>query len=168
MNLPRKNYEDVQVGFIGSSNQLRMVSDHQMDAFINLLRQRYQDHPDWFRSDRMCFLDHLFSRQWRASYPDFKSDLGDVSGLGRRLHGGREIIMQRDTFFLPIYEAGDCGVFALKYNECHALGMDFPKAFSSRNGKAIREKMAVDIYQELPMCHDWENQDNDENTGAYD
>ncbi|CAF1827951.1 unnamed protein product [Brassica napus] len=64
---------------------LEWLTDHQMDAFINLLRQRYQDHPQHFRSDRMCFLDHIFSRQWRASYPDFKSGNGDANGLGRRL-----------------------------------------------------------------------------------
>ncbi|KAL0887331.1 hypothetical protein Bca101_011314 [Brassica carinata] len=75
---------------------------------------------------------------------------------------------ERQLVGVPQCRAGDCGVFALKYIECHALGMDFPKAFSSRNGKAIREKMAVDIYQELPMCHEWENQDNDENLGTYD
>ncbi|CAG7875644.1 unnamed protein product [Brassica rapa] len=61
---------------------LEWLTDHKMDAFINLLRQRYQDHPQHFRSDRMCFLDHIFSRQWRASYPDFKSDTGDANGLG--------------------------------------------------------------------------------------
>ncbi|KAL0877702.1 hypothetical protein Bca101_027408 [Brassica carinata] len=239
---------------------LEWLSDHQMDAFINLLRQLYQDHPDWFRSDRMCFLDHVFSRQWRASYPDFKSDLGDVNGLGRRLPGGawnyhageipsicqsmkvwgvdvddiyapvnykndhwldiwisipkRHIVVwdsiikhirpeqldevmepfitmvpyllvecaisdeqraqytlepytyERQLVGVPQCRAGDCGVFALKYIECHALGMDFPKAFSS--WKAIRKKMAVDIYQQLPMRHEWENQDNDENLGTYD
>ncbi|CAF1931568.1 unnamed protein product [Brassica napus] len=64
---------------------LEWLTDHQMDAFINSLRQRYQDHPQHFRSERMCFLDHIFSRQWRASYPDFKSDKGDANGLGRRL-----------------------------------------------------------------------------------
>ncbi|KAG2251592.1 hypothetical protein Bca52824_081728 [Brassica carinata] len=37
-----------------------------------------------------------------------------------------------------------------------------------RNGKTIREKMAVDIFQELSMCHEWENQDNDENLGTYE
>ncbi|CDY09051.1 BnaC08g10050D [Brassica napus] len=64
---------------------LEWLTDHQMDAFINLLRQRYQDHPQHFRSERICFLDHIFSWQWRASYPDFKSDKGDANGLGRRL-----------------------------------------------------------------------------------
>ena len=36
----------------------------------------------------MCFLDHVFSQQWRASYPDFKSDAPDANGLGRTLPGG--------------------------------------------------------------------------------
>ncbi|KAL0662241.1 hypothetical protein Bca4012_099078 [Brassica carinata] len=134
---------------------LEWLTDHQMDAFINLLRRRYQDHPQHFRSERMCFLDHIFSRQWRASYPDFKSDKGDANGLGRRLP-------------VPRCRAGDCGPFTLKYIECHALGMEFPKALCPRNGKTIREKMAVDIFQELSMCHEWENQDNDENLGTYE
>ncbi|CDY23130.1 BnaC09g18840D [Brassica napus] len=72
----------------------------------------------------------------------------------------------RQTDGVPQCRAGDCGPFALKYIECHALGMKFPKTFNKRNGKSIREKMAVDIFQELPMCHEWENQDNDENLGT--
>ncbi|CAN6890453.1 BnaUnng03930D [Brassica napus] len=74
----------------------------------------------------------------------------------------------RQTDGVPQCRAGDCGPFALKYIECHALGMEFPKAFNKRSGKSIREKMAVDIFQELPMCHEWENQDNDENLGTYE
>uniref|UniRef100_A0A0D3CHC0 Ubiquitin-like protease family profile domain-containing protein n=1 Tax=Brassica oleracea var. oleracea TaxID=109376 RepID=A0A0D3CHC0_BRAOL len=200
---------------------LEWLTDHQIDAFINLLRQRYQDHPQHFRSERMCFLDYIFSQQWRASYPDFKSDKGDTNGLGRKLPERaldaiwisipkRHIVVwdsiikhispeERDELMEPFvtmvpyllvecavsdeqkvqytlepytYErqtigvqcrAGDCGPFTLKYIDCHALGMEFPKAFCKRNGKTIREKMAVDIFQELPMCHEWENQDNDEN-----
>ncbi|KAG5400042.1 hypothetical protein IGI04_014649 [Brassica rapa subsp. trilocularis] len=189
-------------------------------------------------TDRICFLDHIFSRQWRASYPVFKSDTGDANGLGRRLTGGavdvddiyapvnfknqhwiaiwisilkRHILVwdniishispeeidevmehfvtmipyllvecalfdeqkvqytlepytyARQTVGVPQCRAGDCGPFTLKYIECHALGMQFPNAFNKRNGKTIREKMALDIFQELPMCHEWENQDNDEN-----
>nr|VDD37130.1 unnamed protein product [Brassica oleracea] len=33
-----------------------------MDAFINVLRQRYHANPHRFRSERLCFLDHVFSR----------------------------------------------------------------------------------------------------------
>ncbi|KAL0754152.1 hypothetical protein Bca101_091820 [Brassica carinata] len=75
---------------------------------------------------------------------------------------------ERQTVRVPQCRAGDCGPFTLKYIECHALGMEFPKAFCTRNGKTIREKMAVDIFQELPMCREWENQDNDENLGTYE
>ncbi|CAN6891085.1 unnamed protein product [Brassica oleracea] len=74
------------------------------------------------------------------------------------------------TVGVPQCRAGDCGPFTLKYIECHALGMEFPdyRTFCTRNGKTIREKMALDIFQELPMCHEWENQDNDENLGTYE
>ncbi|CAF1709877.1 unnamed protein product [Brassica napus] len=151
-----------------------------MDAFINFLRQRYQNHPEHFRSDRMCFLDHIFSRQWRASYPDFKSDTPDANGLGRRLPGGawnyhagvqytlEPYTYARQTVGVPQCRAGDCGPFTLKYIECHALGIEFPSAFDKKHGKTIREKMALDIFRELPMCHEWENQDNDENLATYD
>uniref|UniRef100_A0A0D3CW69 Ubiquitin-like protease family profile domain-containing protein n=1 Tax=Brassica oleracea var. oleracea TaxID=109376 RepID=A0A0D3CW69_BRAOL len=74
---------------------------------------------------------------------------------------------ERQTVGVPQCRAGDCGPFTLKYIEYHSLGMEFPNAFCTRNGKTIREKMALDIFQELPMCHEWENQDNDENLGTY-
>ncbi|CAN7016973.1 unnamed protein product [Brassica rapa subsp. trilocularis] len=167
---------------------LEWLTDHQMDAFINLLRQRYQNHPEHFRSDRICFLDHVFSRQWRASYPDFKSDAPDANGLGRRLPGGAIGLLYgyrslrgtspkeldepytyaRQTVGVPQCRAGDCGTFTLKYIECHALGIEFPTAFDKKHGKTIREKMALDIFRELPMCHEWENQDNGENLATYD
>ncbi|XP_048613339.1 uncharacterized protein LOC125587191 [Brassica napus] len=69
----------------------------------------------------------------------------------------------RQTVGVPQCRAGDCGPFTLKYIECHALGIEFPTAFDKKHGKTIREKMALDIFRELPMCHEWENQDNDEN-----
>nr|VDD23367.1 unnamed protein product [Brassica rapa] len=125
---------------------LEWLTDHQMDAFINLMRQRYQNHPEHFWSDRMCFFDHIFSRQWRASYPDFKSDAPDANGLGRRLPGGAIGLLYgyqslrstspeeldepytyaRQTVGVHQCRAGDCGPFTLKYIECHALGMEFP------------------------------------------
>ncbi|KAG5399641.1 hypothetical protein IGI04_014248, partial [Brassica rapa subsp. trilocularis] len=74
----------------------------------------------------------------------------------------------RQTVGVPQCRAGDCGVFTLKYIECHALGIEFPTAFDKKHGKAIREKMALDIFRELPKCHEWENQDNDENLATYD
>ncbi|KAF2560787.1 hypothetical protein F2Q70_00017384 [Brassica cretica] len=31
-----------------------------LDAFINVQRQRYQDNPHHFRSERLCFIDHVW------------------------------------------------------------------------------------------------------------
>ncbi|CAN7023273.1 unnamed protein product, partial [Brassica rapa subsp. trilocularis] len=74
----------------------------------------------------------------------------------------------RQTVGVPQCRAGDCGPFTLKYIECHALGIEFPTAFDKKHGKTIREKMALDIFRELPKCREWENQDNDENLATYD
>ncbi|CAN6928245.1 unnamed protein product [Brassica oleracea] len=70
---------------------------------------------------------------------------------------------------IPPARAGDCGVYTLKYIECHALGIAFSKKdFAKANGKSMRDKMAVDIFQELPDAHEFENKDMDDNMGAYD
>ncbi|KAF3562008.1 hypothetical protein DY000_02017448 [Brassica cretica] len=58
---------------------------------------------------------------------------------------------------IPQARAGDCGVYALKYIECHALGMPFSKKhFVKPNGKTMRDKIAVDIFKELPDAHEFE------------
>ncbi|CAF1959434.1 unnamed protein product [Brassica napus] len=55
------------------------------------------------------------------------------------------------------------------YIEFHALGIEFSKKdFAKANGKTMRDKMAVDIFQELPNAHEFENKDNDANLGAYE
>ncbi|KAF3573793.1 hypothetical protein F2Q69_00059740 [Brassica cretica] len=59
-----------------------------IDAWINVLRERYDANPQHFRSERMCFLDHLFAQLWRFNYKDFKDSEPDQDGLGRRLPGG--------------------------------------------------------------------------------
>nr|VDC98591.1 unnamed protein product [Brassica oleracea] len=70
---------------------------------------------------------------------------------------------------IPPARAGDCGVYSLKYIECRALGIEFSKKdFAKPNGKNMRDKMAVDIFQELPDAYDFENKDNDANLGAYE
>ncbi|KAF8108240.1 hypothetical protein N665_0113s0029 [Sinapis alba] len=216
-----------------------------MDAYINVLRLRQRNNPNHFRSERICFLDHLFSRMWRDKYGEFKSSVPDHNGLGRRLSGGswdlyagivpklcstnktwgvnideiyapvnfqndhwiaiwisipkRHIVVwdsivkhiskaqmeeimepfltmvpyllvecastnkerikyslepftyERPTVGVPQCIAGDCGVYALKYMECHALGYtSFPAAFCEKNVKHNREKMAHDIFHETP------------------
>ncbi|CAN6864365.1 unnamed protein product, partial [Brassica oleracea] len=58
---------------------------------------------------------------------------------------------------IPPVRAGDCGVYTLN-----------KKYFAKANGKTMRDKMAVDIFQELPDAHEFENKDNDANLGAYE
>ncbi|KAF3564547.1 hypothetical protein DY000_02018464 [Brassica cretica] len=233
-----------------------------IDAWINVLRKRYDANPQYFRSERMCFLDHLFAQQWRFNFKDFKDSEPDQNGLGRRLPGGvwnyyagtipsfcqsnkvwgtdiddinapvnyadthwiamwisipkrhivvfdnicssispkeLDVVMEHFLYMVPYllvecassdeqraqyslepftYEsptnipparAGDCGVYTLKYIECHGLGIEFSKKdFAKANGKTMRDKMAVDIFQELPDAHEFENKDNDANLGAYE
>ncbi|CAN6895187.1 unnamed protein product [Brassica oleracea] len=40
--------------------------------------------------------------------------------------------------------------------------------FAKTNGKSMRDKMAVDIFQELPDAHEFENKDMDDILGTYD
>ncbi|CAF2106859.1 unnamed protein product, partial [Brassica napus] len=67
---------------------LEWLEDCHMDAWINVLRKRYDANPQHFRSERMCFLDHLFAQQWRFNFKDFKDSEPDQNGLGIRLPGG--------------------------------------------------------------------------------
>nr|VDD24227.1 unnamed protein product [Brassica oleracea] len=227
---------------------LEWLEDCHIDAWINVLRKRYNANPQHFRSERMCFLDHLFAQQWRFNFKDFKDSKPDQNGLGRRLPGGAwnyyagtipsfcqsnkvwgtdindiyapvnfadshwiaiwisipkrhivafdnicskisrknfDVVMEPFLYMVPYllvecasshepraqyslepftYErptniprpkAGDCGVYTLKYIECHALGIEFSKKdFAKDNGKSMRDKMAVDIFQELPDAHE--------------
>ncbi|CAN7003552.1 unnamed protein product [Brassica oleracea var. botrytis] len=43
---------------------LEWLEDCHIDAWINVLRKRYNANPQHFKSERMCFLDHLFAQQW--------------------------------------------------------------------------------------------------------
>ncbi|CAF1770219.1 unnamed protein product, partial [Brassica napus] len=67
---------------------LEWLEDCHIDAWINVLRKRYDANPQHFRSERMCLLDHLFAQQWRFNFKDFKDSKPDQNGLGRRLPGG--------------------------------------------------------------------------------
>nr|VDD24864.1 unnamed protein product [Brassica oleracea] len=156
-----------------------------MDAFINVHRQRYQDNPHHFRSERLCFLDHVWGLDvddiyvpvkfknehwiviwisiskrhivvWDSFLTHIKAADLDVlmesfvnmvpyllvecagSSEERVKHTVKPYTYERVTVGLPQYRAGDCGVFALKYIECHALGMSFPPEFCNKNTKAIR------------------------------
>ncbi|KAF8106362.1 hypothetical protein N665_0142s0001 [Sinapis alba] len=68
----------------------------------------------------------------------------------------------------PQCESGDCGLFALKYIECHTLGFPFSRSLNPKNSKAIREKMAMDIFEEILDAHQTEITDVDVNQGMFD
>uniref|UniRef100_A0A0D3D576 Ubiquitin-like protease family profile domain-containing protein n=1 Tax=Brassica oleracea var. oleracea TaxID=109376 RepID=A0A0D3D576_BRAOL len=234
----------------------------ELADWLKTCPKRYEANPQHFRSERKCFLDHLFSQQWRFNYKDFKGSEPDQNGLGRRLPGGAwnyyavtipsfcqsnkvwgtdiddiyapvnfadshwiaiwisipkrhiavfdsicssispeelDVVMEHFLYMvfyllvecassdeqhaqyslepftyerptnIPPARAGDCGVYTLKYIECHALGIEFSKKdIAKASGKTMRDKMAVDIFQELPDAHEFENKDNDANLGAYE
>ncbi|CAN7049271.1 unnamed protein product, partial [Brassica oleracea var. botrytis] len=185
---------------------LEWLEDCHIDAWINVLRMRYNANPQHFRSERMCFLDHLFTQQWRFNFKDFKDSKPDQNGLGRRLSVNfadshwiaiwisipkrhivvfdsicssispedLDVVMDPFLYMVPYllvecassdeqraqyslepftYErptnipparAGDCGVYTLN-----------KKDFAKANGKSMRDKMAVDIFQELPDAHEF-------------
>ncbi|CAN7028380.1 unnamed protein product, partial [Brassica oleracea var. botrytis] len=188
---------------------LEWLEDCHIDAWINVLRKRYDANPQHFRSERMCFLDHLFAQQWTSNFKDFMDSKPDHNGLGRRLPVNfadshwiamwisipkrhivvfdiicssisleeLDVVMEPFLYMVPYllvecassdevcaqyslepftYErptnipparAGDCGVYTLKYIECHALRIEFSKKdFAKPNGKSMRDKMAVDIF----------------------
>ncbi|CAN7078206.1 unnamed protein product [Brassica oleracea var. botrytis] len=198
---------------------LEWLEDCHIDAWINMLRKRYDANPQHFRSERMCFLDHLFAQQWRFNYKDFKDSEPDQNGLGRRLPVNYndthwiamwilipkrhivvwdnicssispedlDVVMESFLYMVPNLlvecassdeqraqnsqepftnerptnippaQAGDCGVYTLN-----------KKDFAKANKKTMKDKMAVDIFQELPDTHKSENKDNDGNLGAYE
>ncbi|CAG7888722.1 unnamed protein product [Brassica rapa] len=210
---------------------LEWLEDCHIDAWINVVRKRYDANPQNFRSERMCFVGHLFAQQWRFNFKDFKDSEPNQNGLGRSLPVNykdnhwiamwisipkRHIVVfdsicsnispeeldvvvepflymvpyllvecassdeQRVQYSLepftferpdniPPARAGDCGVYTIKYIECHALGIEFTKKdFAKANGKTMRDKMAVDIFQELLDAHEFLSKDNDANLSAYE
>ncbi|CAN6886013.1 unnamed protein product, partial [Brassica oleracea] len=143
-----------------------LVSRLHIDAWINVLKKR------------MCFIDHLFAQQWRFNYKDFKDSDPDRNGLGRRLPAN-----YNDTHWIAMCISipkrhivvldSICSSISPEeldvYIECHALGIPFSKKdFAKPNGKTMRDKMAMDIFKELPDAHEFENKDNDANLGAYE
>uniref|UniRef100_A0A0D3E3Y1 Ubiquitin-like protease family profile domain-containing protein n=1 Tax=Brassica oleracea var. oleracea TaxID=109376 RepID=A0A0D3E3Y1_BRAOL len=67
---------------------LEWLEDSHIDAWINVLKKRYDANPQHFRSERMYFLDHHFAQQWRFNFKDFKDSEPDQNGLGKRLPDG--------------------------------------------------------------------------------
>ncbi|KAL0771205.1 hypothetical protein Bca101_036356 [Brassica carinata] len=134
---------------------LEWLEDCHIDAWINVLMKRYNANLQQFRSERMCFLDHLFAQQWRFNYKDFKDSEPDQNGLGRRLP-----VNYNDTHWIAMW------ISILKR---HIVIWDIIcSSISPEELDTMRDKMAVDIFKELPDAHEFENKDNDANLGAYE
>ncbi|ESQ36974.1 hypothetical protein EUTSA_v10003038mg [Eutrema salsugineum] len=74
----------------------KWLADTHMEAYINLLRLRLSKHPEWFVSDRICFLNSI----WRRDYNDFKKSDLNKDGSGKLLPPGAYSYF---TGELPIY-----------------------------------------------------------------
>ncbi|KAL0826481.1 hypothetical protein Bca101_050158 [Brassica carinata] len=218
---------------------LEWLEDCHIDAWINVLRKRYNANPQHFRSERMCFLDHLFAQQWRFNFKDFKDSKPDQNGLGRRLPGGAwnyyagtipsfcqsnkvwgtdiddiyapvnfadshwiaiwisipkrhivvfdsicssispeelDVVMEPFLYMVPylLVECASSDELRAQYSLepfTYERPTNIPPAradFAKANGKSMRDKMAVDIFQELPDAHEFENKDMDDILGTYD
>ncbi|XP_024011094.1 uncharacterized protein LOC112086412 [Eutrema salsugineum] len=154
----------------------KWLADTHMEAYINLLRLRLSKHPEWFVSDRICFLNSMFATVWRRDYKYFKTSEPNADESGKLLPPGAYSYY---TGELPIYcqtkktweydvdylysmlhiredhweipqniQSGDCGVYCLKYIECHALDLPFPPELCDKNIRKIREKMAAELFYE--------------------
>ncbi|CAA7059229.1 unnamed protein product [Microthlaspi erraticum] len=57
----------------------------------------------------------------------------------------------------------DCGVFTLKFIECHALGIEFPQTLCHKNIPSLRLRLAYDLFEETgvrgPKERDWSELD---------
>ncbi|CAN6814842.1 unnamed protein product, partial [Brassica oleracea] len=179
---------------------LEWLEDCHIDAWINVLKKRYDANPQHFRSERMCFLDHLFAQQWRFNFKDFKDSEPDQNGLGRRLPGGAwnyyagtipsfcqsnkvwgtniddiyAPVNYADTHWIAMWISISKRHIVVFDSICSSISPEeldvslVKKDFAKANGKTMRDKMAVDIFQELPDAHEFENKDNDANLGAYE
>ncbi|CAN6865449.1 unnamed protein product [Brassica oleracea] len=85
----------------------KWLIDTHMDAGINLLRLRYTKHPEWFRSDRFCILDAVFTQMWTAKYSEFLASPANPDGSERTL--GRESYCTHAAVYAAyvIYRCGE-------------------------------------------------------------
>ncbi|CAN7076190.1 unnamed protein product [Brassica oleracea var. botrytis] len=184
------------------------ISRPHIDAWINVLGKRYDANPQHFRSERMCFLDHLFAQQWRFNYKDFKDSEPEQNGTIPSFCQSNKVWgTDIDDVYAPVnYNDTHCIAMWISIPKRHIVVWDsicssiFPEELDvvmepflymvsyllsftyerptnipparagdrGANGKTMRDKMAVDIFQELPDAHEFENKDNDANLGAYE
>ncbi|VVB16123.1 unnamed protein product [Arabis nemorensis] len=59
-----------------------------MDVAINLLRLRYSNHPEWFMSEKICFVDIILFTMWTIKYEEFVAFPANPDGYGKLLPAG--------------------------------------------------------------------------------
>ncbi|CAA7054290.1 unnamed protein product [Microthlaspi erraticum] len=226
-----------------------------LNATVFLLRTCLMEHAEWFRSDRICFVDTYFGHYWSAKYNEFKMVEANKKGEGKPLptllwdyYKGAQpeprptnkiwgididelyvpfnvktnhwvaLLISLPKRHITVYDSlphhvkpaelhvlleplavmfpylmrtladeetkymwtlepftydrpigqeivpqqtniNDCGVFTMKYIECHALGVEFPQTLCHANIPDIRLKLAGDLYHETgvrgPKERDW-------------
>ncbi|KAH0892848.1 hypothetical protein HID58_055277 [Brassica napus] len=195
-------------------------SSHWFYILLTPTKWSIDTHPEWFRSDRFCILDAVFTQMWTAKYSEFLASPANPDGSGKLLppgaldyYTGEEPAYNRsnktwaleiDDIYVPLLvkndhwvacwisiprrriviwdsylayatdaeiakaelytvdftheresgvpqnkQSGDCGVYCLKYIECHALDMPFPPhELCDKKIKTIRSQMASEIFDE--------------------
>ncbi|KAH0862646.1 hypothetical protein HID58_079857 [Brassica napus] len=213
-------------------------SSHWFYILLTPTKWLIDTHPEWFRSDRFCILDAVFTQMWTAKYSEFLASPANPDGSGKLLppgaldyYTGEEPAYSRsnktwaleiDDIYAPLLvkndhwvacwisiprrriviwdsdlayatdaefakrelytvdftheresgvpqnkQSGDCGVYCLKYIECHALGMPFPPhELCDKKIKTIRSQMASEIFDETRI-NDTEKRDY-KHLGLYD
>ncbi|CAN6886330.1 unnamed protein product [Brassica oleracea] len=81
----------------------------------------------------------MLPRLFRASAPP--SERPKMSVEQYKIRRPRQGIPQ-------MLKTGDCGIYAIKFVECHALGSEFRTPISDENIKMVREKLAAEIFEE--------------------
>ncbi|KAF3583444.1 hypothetical protein F2Q69_00028352 [Brassica cretica] len=152
-------YEELNESKLGVSSSSKSWDLIGLQEFENLTGLNYEYIEDLERPH--CVVTKELTSFWEM--------LGCASSDEQRAQYSIEPFTYERLTNIPQARAGDCGMYALKYSECHALVMPFSKKdFAKPNGKTMRDKMAVDIFKELPDAHEFENKDNDANLGAYE
>ncbi|VVB11172.1 unnamed protein product [Arabis nemorensis] len=65
------------------------LKDSYMDAALALLRVRHNLHPEWFRSERVCFGECMLTMMWTAKYKEeFLPSSANADGGGKLLPAG--------------------------------------------------------------------------------
>nr|VDD23417.1 unnamed protein product [Brassica rapa] len=137
---------------------LEWLEDCHIDAWINVLRKRYDANPQHFRSERMHYTIILPIEQ----------------GLGTDIDDVYAPVNYTDSHWIAMWISIPKRYIVVWDSICSSISpeeldvyFELKKDFAKPNEKTMRDKMAVDIFKELPDAHEFENKDNDANLGAY-